>query len=97
MFEQKHIPLLRAAVLFFDEEFRPHGSPIMRHYLEDPNLKIQDSDVTELRELLQRCQLRYAVTDEGWTTIENGVLFRTPEEIPAMKPRIALLLFPERG
>ena len=53
-----HLAVLRAAVLFFEEELCPHGVDVMRPYFDEPLPSAPSAgELRELRRFLQRCEL----------------------------------------
>ena len=53
----KHWKILCAAVQFFDEELSPSGPKAFLDYV--PNDPVTPAELTELRQVLAGCELRY--------------------------------------
>ena len=87
MLTQKHLALIRAALLFFDEENSPHGPPVIAKYVDETlDDELTASDVAELRTLLQGCQLRYVCCDPTVTRLIGNRIY---ESIEGAKRRLS--------
>jgi len=73
---KRHLAIIRAALLFFDEEMSPHGPDVARPYFEEPlEEELAIDEVRQLRQLLQTVELRYVCCDgTGVTVLDQELL-----------------------
>jgi len=82
---KRHLAIIRAALLFFDEEISPHGPNVARPYFEEPlEEELEADEVEQLRTLLRTVELRYLCCDGTETTIPSQELL-TLEQALSLK------------
>lgn len=97
MLTKSDLALIRAALLFFDEEMSPHGIEVMRPYFDEtPVREFVDGEIRRLRDCLQSCTLAYVGCDPATMTLATTEPFldlevSNPEHQSA---EIATILFP---
>jgi len=98
---KRHLALIRAALLFFDEEMSPHGSDVARPYFEEPLAEeLTVDEVGQLRELLQTVELRYVCCEETEATVPSQELltFEQAQSTPhLLDGRVATVLLISRS
>jgi len=78
---KRHLALIRAALLFFDEEMSPHGPAVARPYFEVPlDRDLAPEEAEQLRQLLQTCELKYACGDSSGTHLLSPELTASVEK-----------------
>lgn len=76
-----HLAVIRAALNYWNDEMSPHPPAVYTAYFEEAigdGAWIGDA-VTELRERLPTCRLRYARCSKEASTLLSNQLFETPE------------------
>lgn len=102
MLTTRQLALLRAALLFFEEEMTPHGPELSEPYFEEPLPEpLTAAEVRQLRDALRRCVLRYARLNRTATRLRHRELFSSVEEArhgtSGPPARVAaVLIFPDR-
>ena len=100
MLTKRHLAIIRAALLFFDEEMSPHGPDVARPYFEEPLAEeLTVDEVGQLRELLRTVELRYVCCDETGATVPSQELltFEQAQNIPnLLDSRLATVLLTSR-
>ena len=80
MLTQRQVATLRAALLFWQEEMCPHGSEVMRPYMDAVNNTLLNSvEITELRDQFKR-DVRYAIYDSAKERLDGLELFQEIQE-----------------
>lgn len=85
MLTKRHLAIIRAALLFFDEEMSPHDPDVARPYFEEPlEEELAIGEVRQLQELLQTVELRYLCCEETEATVPSQELltFEQVQNIP---------------
>lgn len=82
MLTERNLRLIRAALMFYDEEMSPHGTETMNAYF-DPPLEEPPSaaEIAELRSRLQNCRLRYAGCNAEATQLLSTTLDTVVEPV----------------
>ena len=82
MLTNRHLVLVRAALMFWDEEMSPHGAVAFTGYVDGPvsGGELTGEDVRHVRQQFDGCMLRYALCDEQATQLIGEQLFQTVEE-----------------
>ncbi|WP_437222714.1 hypothetical protein SH661x_002906 [Planctomicrobium sp. SH661] len=100
MLTSRHLAVIRAALMFFDEEMSPHGANVSEPYFDellDPPLAVDET--RELRDLVSHCELMYACCDRAPGLLLHPELFSSLDEaeLSAMEPGqcvVSVLFFP---
>jgi len=72
---KRHLAIIRAALLFFDEEMSPHSPDVARPYFEEPlERELAADEVGQLRELLRTVELRYLCCNRTGVTVPSQEL-----------------------
>lgn len=85
MLTTRHLAIIRAALLFFDEEMSPHGLEVASPYFEEPlEEELAIDEVRQLWELLATVELRYACCDTAGATVPSQDLltFEQAQDTP---------------
>lgn len=77
MLTEQHLSVIRAALLFWDEEMSPHDPAIAAPYLDQP---VGSGDwiketVALLRQQFAVCRLRYVVCSWDGMSLQNDQIF----------------------
>lgn len=80
MLTRRQLAVARAALQYFSEEVGPHGAVALQPYLKETWMgDATTEDVNQVREVLQRCTLRYVCCDRAGTRLILPELFPTFE------------------
>ena len=77
MLTAKHLAVLRAALMFWDEEMSPHDPAVAAPYLSEPIGSgdwIKDT-VADLRNQLAACQIRYVLSSPDGSSLISDQMF----------------------
>lgn len=100
MLTKRHLAIIRAALLFFDEEMSPHGSDVVRPYFEERlERKLEADEVGLLRELLRTVELRYLCCEGtgGAVASQELLTFEQAQDIQTLfDSRLATVLLTSR-
>lgn len=101
MLTSRDLAVLRAALMFFDEEMSPHGAGAYRPYLPKrlrPDLRAQE--VAELRNRLRTARVRYLCCDSTAAQAVTTRLFSQVTKAEALATAaggrvVAVLVLPD--
>jgi len=88
----KHLRLIKAALQYVDEELSPHGPAAYKPYMTGET--VTPDEVATLRNLLNRCELKYLQGPPDSGELEAGRLLDAAEE--SAPDLMTVLFFPSK-
>lgn len=85
MLTTKHLAVIRAALMFWDEEMSPHDPAVSAPYLDQPigSGEWIKHEVAFLRDQLASCQLRYVLYSPDGKSLVSSQVFESLDQAQA--------------